>query len=87
MPQEKLLNNTKNMIRGLSLKPLPAHLTTVLAMMVTGVFLGRHVQLQEIALWVPIDIQLSSLVRRFERFVANPLEGKLKFLSILNYSC
>lgn len=42
-----------------------------LAMMITGVFLGRHVQLWEIALWVPVPIQLTSIVRRFERFVAD----------------
>jgi hypothetical protein len=41
-------------------------------MMVTGVFLGRHVQLWEIALWVPLSIQLTSIVRRFERFLADP---------------
>lgn len=40
--------------------------------MVTGVFLGHHVQLGEIALWVPLPIQLTSIVRRFERFVADP---------------
>jgi len=48
------------------------HLLKTLAMMVTGLFLGRHVQLWEIALWVPLPIQLTSLVRRFERFVADP---------------
>ena len=47
-------------------------LLNTLAMMVTGLFLGRHVQLWEIALWVPLPVQLTSLVRRFERFVADP---------------
>jgi hypothetical protein len=47
-------------------------LTATLAMLVTGLFLGRHVQFWSIALWLPFDIQLTSLVRRFERFVADP---------------
>jgi hypothetical protein len=47
-------------------------LTATLAMMVTGLFLGRHVQFWSIALWLPFDIQLTSLERRFERFVADP---------------
>lgn len=55
------------------LEPLPAHLVIALAMMITGLFLGRHVQLYEIALWVPLNVKLPSLVRRFERFVADPL--------------
>ncbi len=46
------------------------HLTT-LALMVTGLFFGRHVQLWMIALWCPRDVQLLSIVRRFERFVAD----------------
>ena len=46
------------------------HLTT-LALMVTGLFFGRHVQLWMIALWCPWDVQLLSTVRRFERFVAD----------------
>ncbi len=48
------------------------HLIVSLAMMITGVFLGNHVQLYQMALWVPLDIQLLSIVRRFERFVENP---------------
>lgn len=47
-------------------------LTATLAMLVTGLFLGRHVQFWSIALWLPFDIQLTSLERRFERFVADP---------------
>ena len=47
-------------------------LRTTLAMLVTGLFLGRHVQLWAIAVWMPFDIQLTSLERRFERFVADP---------------
>jgi Transposase DDE domain len=41
-------------------------------MMVSGLFLGRQVQLWEIALWVPLPIQLTRIVRRFERFIADP---------------
>lgn len=73
MPQQKLLAYTKNMLHKFSVEPLPAHLTLTLAMMITGLFLGRHVQLYEIALWAPVNIQLTSLVRRLERFVAEPL--------------
>jgi hypothetical protein len=48
------------------------HLLVTLALMVTGLFLGRHVQFWELALWIPTPIQLTSAVRRFERFVADP---------------
>ncbi len=47
-------------------------LISTLAMLVTGLFLGRHVQFWAIAVWLPFDIQLTSLERRFERFVADP---------------
>ena len=47
------------------------HLMTTLAMMVTGLLLAPHVQLFAIAMCVPWDIKLQSLVRRFERFVAD----------------
>jgi hypothetical protein len=43
----------------------------VLAMMITGMILGPHVQLFAIAMCVPLMIKLPSIVRRFERFVAN----------------
>jgi hypothetical protein len=43
-----------------------------LALMISGLILGRNVQFCELALWVPADIHLLSAVRRFERFVANP---------------
>ena len=73
MPQKKLFPYIKDLLNNVYLEPLPAHLMTTLAMMITGLFLGRHVQLYEIALWVPLNIQLTSLVRRFERFVDDPL--------------
>jgi hypothetical protein len=47
------------------------HLLKTLAMMVTGVLLGPHVQLYAIAMCVPIAIKLPSLVRRFSGFVAD----------------
>lgn len=42
-----------------------------LAMLITGMLLGPHVQLFAIAMCVPLPIKLPSLVRRFERFVAD----------------
>jgi hypothetical protein len=48
------------------------HLLVTLALMVSGLFLGRNVQFWELALWMPLPIQLTSAVRRFERFVADP---------------
>jgi hypothetical protein len=47
------------------------HLLKTLAMMVTGVLLGPHVQLYAIAMCVPVAIKLPSLVRRFSGFVAD----------------
>jgi hypothetical protein len=47
------------------------HLLKTLAMMVTGVILGPHVQLYAIAMCVPLPIKLPSIVRRFSRFVAD----------------
>ncbi len=45
--------------------------TKVLAMMITGMILGPHVQLFAIAMCVPLMIKLPSIVRRFERFIAD----------------
>ena len=42
-----------------------------LAMLITGMILGPHVQLFAIAMCVPLMIKLPSIVRRFERFVAD----------------
>ncbi|NIN35041.1 MAG: IS4 family transposase [Gammaproteobacteria bacterium] len=47
------------------------HLLKTLAMLVTGVILGPHVQLYAIALCVPLPIKLLSIVRRFSGFVAD----------------
>jgi len=46
-------------------------LVKTLAMMITGMLLGPHMQLFAIAMCVPLLIKLPSLVRRFERFVAD----------------
>ncbi len=46
-------------------------LITTLAMLITGMILGPHVQLFAIAMCLPLAIKLLSIVRRFERFVAN----------------
>lgn len=42
-----------------------------LSMMIGGILLGPHVQLFAIAMCVPLNIQLLSIVRRFERFIAD----------------
>lgn len=68
---QQLYLQVKNLLHSWHKDP-DNHLLNTLAMMVTGLFLGRHVQLWEIALWVPLPIQLTSIVRRFERFVAEP---------------
>ena len=47
------------------------HMLKTLAMMVTGVILGPHVQLYAIAMCVPLPIKLPSIVRRFSGFVAD----------------
>ena len=47
----------------------PRHHVDVLAQMLTGLMLGRHVQLWMIALLLPFKIQLTSQVRKFERFL------------------
>jgi hypothetical protein len=52
-------------------QPVDDHLLKTLAMMVTGVLLGPHVQLYAIAMCVPVPIKLQSLLRRFSRFVAD----------------
>ena len=48
----------------------PLYIRT-LAMLITGMLLGPHIQLFAIAMCVPLMIKLPSLVRRFERFVAD----------------
>jgi len=47
------------------------HALKTVAMMVTGVILGPHVQLYAMAMCVPLPIKLPSIVRRFSGFVAD----------------
>jgi hypothetical protein len=70
MPNLKLFLHIKNLLTTVHEED-HARLTT-LALMVTGLFFGRHVQLWAIALWCHCDVALLSTVRRFERFVADP---------------
>ena len=69
MPNLKLFLHIKNILTMLH-EEETAILDT-LAQIITGLFFGRHVQLWAIALWVPKEILLLSIVRQFERFVAN----------------
>ncbi len=56
MPNLKLFLHIKSLLTMLHEED-NHHLTT-LALMVTGLFFGRHVQLWMIALWCPWDVQL-----------------------------
>jgi hypothetical protein len=69
MPNLKLFLHINNLLTMLH-EEKNHHLST-LALMVTGLFFGRHVQLWMMALWCPWDAQLLSTVRRMERFVAD----------------
>lgn len=71
MPNRQLFLHVRDLLHGLHKEP-ENHVLVTLALMVSGLILGRHVQLWELAVWVPVPIQLTSAVRRFERFVANP---------------
>lgn len=81
MPNHKLFMHIKKLLhqayKGAS-RP-NTYLVVTLAWMITGLFFGRHVQLWQIAAWVPLNIQLLSIVRRFERWVANPEVEMKKF--------
>ncbi len=80
MPNLKLYPHLKGLLLNLYQEDrLPRHLIVTLAMMLTGLFLGRHVQLWQMAVWVPVSIQLLSIVRRFERWVADPGVETAKF--------
>ena len=71
MPAEQLFLHIRGWICRQHTKPVNDVLET-LALMVSGLLLGRSVQLWEIAVWIPWDIQLTSGVRRFERWLADP---------------
>jgi hypothetical protein len=71
MTNRQLFLQVRDLLHHLHEEP-ENHLVVTLALMVTGLFLGRNVQFYELALWMPTPIQLTSAVRRFERFVADP---------------
>jgi len=71
MTNRQLFLQIRDLLHHLHEEP-ENHLVVTLALLVTGLFLGRNVQFWELALWMPIPIQLTSAVRRFERFVADP---------------
>jgi hypothetical protein len=71
MHARQLFLHIRGRLCSLHKKPVNEVLTT-LALMVSGLILGRSVQLWEIAVWIPWDIQLLSGVRRFERWLADP---------------
>jgi len=74
MPSYQLFKRNRDWLRGVYKgrnRQIEKHLVVTLAMMVTGVLLGPHVQLFAIAMCVPCDVKLTSIVRRFERFVAD----------------
>ena len=80
MTNYKLFSFLKDFLRDIYKgQHIPKHLITTMAMMMTGLFLGRHVQLWQMAIWVPVNILLLSIVRRFERWVADPAVEITKF--------
>jgi len=71
MPAQQLFLRVRGLLCARHNKPVNEVLTT-LALMVSGLLLGRSVQLWEIALWIPWELNLLSGVRRFERWLADP---------------
>lgn len=71
MPARQLFLHVRGLVCSRHKKPVNDVLTT-LALMVSGLILGRSVQLWEIAVWIPWEVQLTSGVRRFERWLADP---------------
>ncbi len=71
MSARQLFLHVRGLICGRHQKPANEVLTP-LALMVSGLLLGRSVQWWEIANWIPWDIQLASGVRRRERWLADP---------------
>lgn len=71
MPNHKFFEWNRNLLHRVYKGHVAKHLVLTLAMMVTGVLLGPHVQLFAIAMCVPCRAKLLSIVRRFERFVAD----------------
>ena len=71
MSNQQLFDYMKQLILSNTSAGTP-ELTATLALMVTGLFLSQHVQLHSIAIFLPLEIKLLSIVARFERFVADP---------------
>ena len=71
MHAQQLFWHIRGRLCGLHKKPANQVMDT-LALLVSGLILGRSVQLWEIAVWIPWDIQLTSGVRRLERWLADP---------------
>lgn len=71
MPARQLFLHIRGRLCDMYKKSTSQSIET-LALLVSGLLLGRSVQLWEIALWIPWDIQLTSGVRRFERWLADP---------------
>jgi len=73
MSNSQLFQWTRDLLKGAYRRnpQVARHLIPTLAMMVTGLFFAPHVQLFAIAMCVPVANKLPSIVRRFERFVAD----------------
>jgi len=71
MPSRQLYLHIRDLLHVVHEEPENSVLVT-LALLITGLILGRSVQFWELAVWMLADILLLSAVRRFERFVANP---------------
>jgi hypothetical protein len=71
MPARQLFLHVRGLICGHHKTPVN-HVLETLALLVSGLLLGRSAQLWEIAVWIPWDLQLTSGVRRFERWLADP---------------
>lgn len=82
---QKLYEFNKELLGNLYEEP-ESPLVKTLAMMVTGVLLGRHVQLWMIAVWLAFPIQLTSQVRRFERFLADERVDVKKYFKPFVYA-
>ena len=70
-PSEALYEELLKQLR-IDKRVVSVALQETLVMMVAGLLLSRNVQLCWIALWLPFVVQQTSLVRRFEAWLANP---------------
>lgn len=63
--------NLREILFNIYEEPKDAAINT-LSLMVTSLLLAGNVQLPALAMWAPLDAQITSIVRRFERFLSNP---------------